>query len=297
MTGIMLMVTPDAAVTGPDTMEYHAAERVLTGTACGFTIIDLDEHLDKVHRHYDTTELGLIETLKERAYGRFAVCHLVGYQTGTWEPPSDLYTKQMAYRAAGPISSNYLHIPGAVNSITYLDRHDEVAKILDTMPKDIQRLLTYVCQQIVECDDPMEAITKQGRKIREIYTRANAIDRKSLNHLFSFYITQALGEKVYEFEGLPVSIVPIDQGAGMGNFYFYPDDARMTVHVEGVVYAQRFFANNDGDVRISPAEQILLLQSSVVDQFGTESTAMIPIEELRGYSYREVSIVDSDVAD
>lgn len=293
LTGLMVSASPTPRRESPELVETHLEYRSVDGAAAGFTVLDLEDDLAPISANLDSQELELLDVLRERTYGRFAICHLVSYLGGNWEPKTMLTSTDVTYRAAGPIATSRLFTTNGTDKIPLSERHREVGRIIDTLPDSQQKLLNHICTQVVESDDPMTDLAASGRKLRALFTQANEIDRLALMHVLDFHVDMVLTGRSFLFErGLPASIEPV--GGDSANFWTFDGKTPVSLRIDGVANAQ-FYKDAEVPEATLTDERSLYLRTTAWDEEGRTSTLLVPVEHLHAYPYAELPAENSEI--
>jgi hypothetical protein len=163
-----------------------------------------------------------------------------------------------------------------------MERHKEVSRILETMDPSQAKLFNYVFVELMNSDDQLLTAIESGRKLRELFSSANLVERSALMHALDFALeTKLLGQQ-FKFEnGLPVSLEPkTDDSAEV---WATTPDITIYLQIDGVSTAPHY-KNRSDEVEFTD-EKGFFLRTTAWDEAGQTTTLLVPVEHLHAYPY------------
>lgn len=286
LAGIVLVSLPGQNRTNPAESIKKIGYGNVNGTYLGFRAIDLYEELDAISPSLDSEDLELSDTLLKRAYGRYAVCHCIALESHANESKDGFTDTVVTHRTMGPISSSVLFANGRYNELPRPARHREVAKIIDLMTPEKQKIISDICAVIAETDDAMVSLTSTAEMAKALFTSANSIERSALIEVINTHILLSGSEKRFCFiDGMPTCLFPNGDDDNC-DIYKPEDSGPLFMEIEGVSIAPDYEDVKPDVLEINDRVMQLFIKGILIDIAGVESEVLIPAQHVQNYHYR-----------
>lgn len=266
---------------------YFLDNKPITGTACGFTVIDKTTGFSDIEStHHDKPrQMDLLDTIGERSpIGKYLVCHLVTMERFSLAATDWTIAQTIICNAVGPINTCDLHVASDDILIPKEQRMEEIERVIASADPSVKRILLSIDLDL-QHDDALHAISSCARKFRGISEMGN----EALTRAVYDYIDKSLSDRYvyssYDFQGeMPLSLMIDENNIAVPCRFGNTKSNKM--HFTSLTMAPHYdVSKSTGQVSYDGSLALYAVGYKFTDDGMDDTVFLIPVEHLNGVDF------------